>query len=243
MASADDLRSDLATATRILGRHEMIGMFGHVSLLTDDPSRYLICPGAGRRKDLVRPEDVIELGLDDEFRPGLPLELYLHAAMHRARPTIRSLIHVHAPNLTALAAMEHPPGELLMLHAAFWPEHVPTWDQPALVKDHATADAFVALMGDSAIALMRWHGAVIVGSTIQEAVFRTLLAEYHAGVVLASLAHGRPLVPVRRDRDELAADVLPPTTQLLNWRYESSFVELGDAAFDLDRHGPSSIAP
>lgn len=229
--TADELRDELATATRILGRHEMIGMFGHVSLLTDDPDRYLICPGAGRRKDLVRPEDVIELGLDDEFRVGLPLELYMHAAMHRAKPAIRSLVHVHSPNLTALAAMAEPPTDLLMLHASFWPEQLPMWEQPALVKDHDTADELVELMGDSAIALLRWHGAVIVGSTIQEAIFRTLLAEYHAGIVLTSLAHGRPLVPVRRDRSELYADVLPESTHLLNWRFESSFVAL-DGAVD-----------
>jgi ribulose-5-phosphate 4-epimerase/fuculose-1-phosphate aldolase len=223
----DQLRSDLATATRILGRHEMIGMFGHISLLTDDPHRYLICPGAGRRKDLVRPDDIIELDLDDEFRFGLPLELYMHAAMHRAKPEVRSLVHVHSPNLTALAAMEEPPGELLMLHAAFWPESIPMWEQPALVKDHGTADQLVDMMGDSAIALMRWHGAVIVGRTIQEAVFRTLLAEYHAGIVLSSLAHGRPLAPLERDRTELYDEVLPESTHLLNWRFESSFVELG----------------
>jgi ribulose-5-phosphate 4-epimerase/fuculose-1-phosphate aldolase len=224
----DHLCSDLATATRILGRHEMIGMFGHVSLLTDDPHRYLICPGAGRRKDLVRPDDIIELDLDDEFRFGLPLELYMHAAMHRAKPAIRSLVHVHSPNLTALAAMEEPPGDLLMLHAAFWPESIPLWEQPALVKDHDTADELVDLMGDSAIALMRWHGAVIVGRTIQEAVFRTLLAEYHAGIVLSSLAHGRPIAPLLRNRTELYDDVLPESTHQLSWRFESSYVELDD---------------
>ena len=61
------LRDELATGTRILGRHEMIGMFGHISLLTDDPERYLLCPGAGTRKDRCRASDVLELHLDDEF--------------------------------------------------------------------------------------------------------------------------------------------------------------------------------
>lgn len=201
-------------------------MFGHVSLLTDDPTRYLICPGAGRRKDLCRPEDVIELGLDDVFRPGLPLELYMHAELHRARPDLRSLIHVHAPNLTALAAMAQPPGELLAMHAGFWPEQVPVWDEPDLVRDHATAAALVDVMGDSAVALLRWHGAVIVGRTVREAVFRALLAEQHAGIVLASLAHGRPLAPLEVDRTELYARVLPQNTHDMHWAFESSFVAL-----------------
>lgn len=224
----DQLREDLATATRILGRHDMIGMFGHVSLLTDDPTRYLICPGAGRRKDTVRPEEVLELGLEDEFRPGIPLELYMHAAMHRARPEIASLVHVHSPNLTALSAMETPPSDLLMLHAAFWPDPIPLWDQPDLVRSHEAGDEMIERMGTEGLLLLRWHGAVIIGATIQEAVFRTLLAEYHAGIVLASMSHGRPLAPVTGDRPELYARMLPPTTHMLNWRFESSFVELED---------------
>jgi ribulose-5-phosphate 4-epimerase/fuculose-1-phosphate aldolase len=220
------LREELATATRILGRHNLIGMFGHVSLLTDDPERYLICPGAGRRKDLCRPDDLIELGLDDEFRPGLPLELYIHAAMHRAKPEITSLIHVHSPNLTALAAMAEPPGELLMLHASFWPERIPLWDRPELVRDHETAEELVGVMGESGLALMRWHGAVVVGRTVREAVFRAMLAEQHAGLLLASLAHGRELATVQVPRAELSAAVLPAPTHDMHWSFESSYVRL-----------------
>lgn len=33
-----DLRSELATATRILASHQLIGMSGHVGVLTDDRS-------------------------------------------------------------------------------------------------------------------------------------------------------------------------------------------------------------
>lgn len=228
MAKPQGLREELATATRILARHEMVGMFGHVSLLTEDPERYLISPGAGRRKDLCRPEDVIELGLDDEFEYGRPLELYMHAAMHRADPTITSLVHVHSPNLTALAAMEEPPTELLMIHASFWPDKIPLWERPELVRDHDTARELIEIMGESAITLLRWHGAVVVGRTVREAVFRTVLAEYHAGILLQSLAHGQPLSTIEVPRKELYSRVLPAATHDLSWRYESSYVELDD---------------
>lgn len=229
MTDRTQLAEDLATATRILARHQMIGMFGHVSVLTDDPTRYLLCPGAGRRKDRCRPEEVLELGLDDVFDQGRPLELYMHAEMHRARPDIASLVHVHSPHLTALAAMEEPPAELLMLHAAFWPERIPLWERPELVTDHAMAKQMVELMGDSAIALLRWHGAVIVGRTLKEAVFRTVLAEYHAGIVLQTLAAGRATVPVAVDRGPLYGRVLPAGTHEMFWRYESTFVPVEDA--------------
>lgn len=225
-AGTAEQRAELAIGTRILARHDLIGMFGHVSLLTDDPTRYLLSPGAGRRKDLCRPEHIFELGLDDVFGVGLPLELYLHAEMHRARPQIRSLIHVHSPNLTALAAMAEPPSDLLMIHAGFWPDRIPMWVRPELVTNHDMAREFVEQMGDNALALMRWHGAVVVGHTLREAVFRAVLAEYHAGIVLASLAHGRPLASVTVERGALYAKTLPPTTHDLFWRFESSYVEL-----------------
>ena len=221
------LREELATATRILARHELIGMFGHVSVLTDDPQRYLVCPGAGMRKDRCRSDEVIELDLDHEFEPGLPLELYMHSEVHRLKPdTVGSLIHVHSPALTALSAMAEVPSELLMLHASFWPESMPLYEEPDLVRDRAAAVTLIELMKDDAIALLRWHGAVIVGATLREAVFRAVLAETHARQLLTALSHGQPLKPVpgQLSRAELYPRMLPSRTHDMNWAYEGSFV-------------------
>jgi HCOMODA/2-hydroxy-3-carboxy-muconic semialdehyde decarboxylase len=227
MPEADtDLRAELATGTRILGRHGLIGMFGHVSLLTADPQRYLVCPGAGMRKDRCRPGDVIELDLDHEFAPGLPLELYMHSEVHRLKPHIGSLIHVHSPALTTLSAMSEVPGELLMLHASFWPRQMPVFEEPDLVRERDAAQRLIGLLGDEAVALLRWHGAIIVGRTLREAVFRAILAEQHAEQILAALAHGGPLTPVpsELDRRELYPRMLPPRTHDMHWLYEESFV-------------------
>jgi HCOMODA/2-hydroxy-3-carboxy-muconic semialdehyde decarboxylase len=228
----DDLHAELATATRILARHGLVGMFGHVSVLTADPERYLVCPGAGARKDRCRPTDVLELHLDDEFEAGRPLELYMHSELHRAKPHLRSLIHVHSPALVTLSGMAEVPAELLMLHASFWPEQVPVWEEVALVRDRAAAQRLTQILGDDAIALLRWHGAVIVGSTLREAVFRALLAEEHAQQLVAALSHGRPLaaVPSTTNRADLYAAVLSPRTHDMHWDYASSFVPLSPGA-------------
>jgi ribulose-5-phosphate 4-epimerase/fuculose-1-phosphate aldolase len=221
------LREELATATRVLARHGMIGMFGHVSVMTDDPQRYLICPGAGTRKDRCRPSEILKLDLDHEFEPGLPLELYMHAEAHRRRPeTIRSLVHVHSPALTSLTALEQIPTELLLIHAAFWPTAVPLWDEAELVRDRTRAEAMIDLLGDEALLLLRWHGAVIVGATLKEALIRTIMAETHAQQLLVALSHGRPLAPVPSevDRADLYDRVLSPATHEMHWRLESSYV-------------------
>jgi ribulose-5-phosphate 4-epimerase/fuculose-1-phosphate aldolase len=227
-----DLRSQLATATRVLASHQLVGMFGHVSVLTDDPQTYLVCPGAGARKDRCRAGDVIELGLDHEFEPGLPLELYMHSEAHRLRPHLRSLIHVHSPGLVALAAMAQVPADLLMMHASFWPQVMPVWEEPDLVRDRAAARRLIEILGDAAIALLRWHGAIIVGHTLQEALMRAILAEEHAQQLLAALSHGRPLAPVpgRVDRGELQAKVLSPRTHDMHFGYAATFVNVAPGA-------------
>jgi ribulose-5-phosphate 4-epimerase/fuculose-1-phosphate aldolase len=228
MTSSDPaLRAELAAGTRILARHGLIGMFGHVSVMTEDPQRYLVCPGAGMRKDRCRATDVIDLDLDHEFEPGLPLELYMHSEAHRLKPdTIGSLIHVHSPALTTLSSMAEVPSELLMLHASFWPEAMPLYEETDLVRDRTAAVRMIELLGDEALLLLRWHGAVIVGSTLREAVFRAVLAEYHANQLLAALSHGRPLAPVPDDlsRRDLYARMLPSRTHDMNWVWEGSFV-------------------
>ena len=227
MGQADAfLRDELATATRILAGHGLIGMFGHVSVMTDDPQRYLVCPGAGMRKDRCRGSDVIELDLDYEFEPGLPLELYMHSEAHRLKPeSIGSLIHVHSPALTTLSSMAEVPSQLLMLHASFWPESMPLYEEVDLVRKRDEAVTMIETLGDEALLLLRWHGAVIVGSTLREAVFRAILAETHARQLLAALSHGQPLAPVPAevDRGELYPRMLPSRTHDMNWVYEGSF--------------------
>src|SRR5882757_2206507 len=232
MPEQPSLRAELAAATRILASHRLIGMFGHVSALTEDPQRYLVCPGAGARKDRCRPGDVLELDLDHEFEPGLPLELYMHSEVHRLKPHIKSLIHVHSPALVALAAMAKVPADLLMLHASFWPTAMPVWEEADLVRDREAAQRLIGILGDEAIALLRWHGAVIVGRTLHEAVFRAILAEEHAGQLVTAVSHGRPLAPVPEsiDRDDLYAKVLSPRTHDMYWGYASSFVTVPPGA-------------
>ncbi|MGW1209487.1 class II aldolase/adducin family protein [Streptomyces sp. NPDC002499] len=137
-------RDELAPTPRILARHGPIGMFGHVSVVTDDPEHCLVRPGAGRRKDRCRPEEMHELSLNDEFAPGLPLNLCPHTATHRARPGLRSLVHVRSPHRTARAAPAEQPADPLMPHASAWPDHIPRWERTELVTDHAPANALAA---------------------------------------------------------------------------------------------------
>ncbi|MDO8212535.1 class II aldolase/adducin family protein [Conexibacter sp. CPCC 206217] len=225
------LADDLAIATRVLARHELLGMFGHVSVLAPEAGRYLVSPGAGRRKDLCRGEDVFDLSFDDDWKPGMPLELYMHSEAHRLTPSVGALVHIHAPGLTQLSVMEQIPSDVLQLHASFWPDAVPVFEQTDLVRDRDAATHLAQLLGTQSLALMRWHGAIVVGKTLPEALYRALHAEEHARTLIASLSHAQPLtvLPASVQRDEFDAHLVNERLLDLHWRYESSFVAGPDA--------------
>jgi HCOMODA/2-hydroxy-3-carboxy-muconic semialdehyde decarboxylase len=223
---------DLALATRVLADHDLIGMYGHVSVLPDPASgRYLLSPGAGFRKEACRAGDVIELGFDDVWRPGLPLELYMHSEMHRHHPEVRALVHTHAPALTELSLLAEVPGDALLLHATFWPDVVPVYELSQLVVEREHASELIELMGTESVALMRWHGAVVAGRSLSEAVFRSIYAEKNARLLLANLRAGGTAVglPGGAERAGIADRIITDRMLGLHWSYEGT----GDAR----RHG------
>lgn len=218
-------RERLAEATRVAAAHELIGMFGHLSHFPDPrQNRYLLSPGAGFRKNVCTAADVFDLAFDDEWVQGLPLEIYMHSEVHRMRPEIGALVHTHSPALTQLSTLKDVPGDALLLHASFWPDTVPVFDDTGLVLDRPDAVRLIELLGDSPFALMRWHGAVIVGRTVEEAVFRSIFAEQNARLILDALGSGQPTVrlPGGRERHDIADAVLTPRMLALHQKYEAS---------------------
>jgi HCOMODA/2-hydroxy-3-carboxy-muconic semialdehyde decarboxylase len=214
----------LAEATRVAAAHGLIGMFGHLSYYPRHRgSRYLLSPGAGFQKDTCTGEDIRELAFDDEWAQGLPLEMYMHSEVHRLRPEVGALVHSHSPALTQLSALAEVPGDAMLLHASFWPDDVPVFQDPHLVVERPDAVRLIGQLAASPLILLRWHGAVIVGETIEEAVFRAIQAEANAEALLTALASGQPYVPLPggAERRAIAESVITPRMLGLHSRYQS----------------------
>jgi ribulose-5-phosphate 4-epimerase/fuculose-1-phosphate aldolase len=185
---------------------------------------YLLSPAAGHRKDTCGPEDVWELEFEDDWRAGIPLELHMHSEMHRAHPEAGSLIHVHSPALTQLSVLAEPPGWAMTFFGGFWPSPVPLHEQPDLVRTRPQAQAMVAALGSAALVLLRWHGACIVGASLEEAVYRAIYAEQNAAWILAALAHGRPVLPLPAAEGVYRGTVTDWFVRGI-WDYEASYVQ------------------
>lgn len=226
----EDARRDVAIATRILARHGLLGMYGHVSaLMSVESGRFALGPGAGSRKDRCRPEDVFELDVDDDWRPGLPLELYMHSEGHRRERQVGSMVHIHAPALTQLSSLTEVPTDVLLFNGSFWPDPVPVFDRPDLVRDRVLGRELAELVATSPLVLMRWHGAVVVAGSVREAVFRSIFAEENARLMLGAFAHDQPTVSLPPAERQAAYERIVNDRLLgLHWGFEGSWVTQGE---------------
>jgi ribulose-5-phosphate 4-epimerase/fuculose-1-phosphate aldolase len=217
-----DLRTKVAVMCMMLNLQGSIGMFGHVSIRVPGTERILLSPGAGSEKGAVKPEHVFVFHLNGEIleHPGgeIPLEWRIHTQIHRDRPEIMSITHLHAQHSTLLgiAGRELVP---VFLHGAFLHTGVPTWDDPRLVVNDVQAASLSAALGNHVAVQQRGHGSVVVGESAEIAFFRSTFLEENARkqVEAEILGGALPLRP--EEAADCARGTFNPRLLGLLWNY------------------------
>jgi ribulose-5-phosphate 4-epimerase/fuculose-1-phosphate aldolase len=193
------LIDDLVVANRVLANEGIVDGLGHISVRHDQrPDRFLIsrdlAPG------LVTAADLVEYDLEgNSTTPNAPrgyTERFIHAAIYKARPEVRSVVHAHTPSVVTFTVSSIPLRPIYHV-AAFLLPGVPTYDirkvaghQGMLVSDLRSGNALAEALGDKAVALMRGHGYVAVGSVIPEAVHRSIVLDVNARMQMQAIALG-----------------------------------------------------
>ena len=212
---APEFTADPAAASRILAERGVVDAFGHISHRHPSaPDRYFM--SRAMAPALVTPGDLIEYSLDSDpcnadGRASF-LERFIHGAIYKARPDVSCIVHSHSPSVipfglvdTAMRAMFH--------NAAFLAEGVPVFDigqkfgaTDMLVGDKTKGVALAECMGGKNVALMRAHGSVACGPSLQMAVFRAVYTEVNARIQhwTAALAGGGPMASLSEEEGRLA---------------------------------------
>jgi len=221
------LLADLAAASRILVAQGVVDGFGHVSLRHPQaPDRYLMARSIAPA--LVTPADIIEYDLDSNpcnaNGRGSFLERFIHGEIYKARPDILSVVHSHSPSVVPFGLVGVP-MQAMFHNAAFLAAGVPVFDirekfgaTDMLVGNGAKGVALAQAMGDRDVVMMRAHGAVACGPTLQAAVFRAVYTEVNARIQHWTLALGRgaPLAALDNEEGRLA-DAINQTAGLRAW--------------------------
>lgn len=214
-AVAAELLRDLAAASRILAAQGVVDGFGHVSMRHPSaPDRFLMSRSIAPA--LVIPGDIIEYDLDSNpcnaGGRGSFLERFIHGEIYKARPDIMSVVHSHSPSVIPFGLVGVP-LRAMFHNAAFIAAGVPVFDirktfgaTDMLVSNGAKGVALAGAMGKNDIVLMRAHGSVACGPTLQSAVFRAVYTEVNARIQhwTMALGGGGPIAALDEEEGRLA---------------------------------------
>jgi ribulose-5-phosphate 4-epimerase/fuculose-1-phosphate aldolase len=189
----------LVLANRILYRQGVVDGFGHVSVRHDQsPGHFLLARNMAPA--LVRRDDILTFGLDssalDAQGRRVYLERFIHAEIYRARADVQAVVHSHSPGVIpfgvtrqALRPIFHMCGFLGDGAASFEIRDV-AGDTDLLISNGPLGQALATALGARSAVLMRGHGSTVVGSSLEQAVYRAIYTEINARLQLQATQLG-----------------------------------------------------
>lgn len=184
----------LATALEMARRGLVVGSSGNVSVRVAQPGGDLLAiTPTGRLYTSLTPEDILVCDFEGRTVQGeLPVstELPTHVAIYRARPEVRAVVHTHSlyATVAAVAVLDVPPIVDEMVLAVGGGVKVAEYGLPGTEDLGAKA---VAALEERAAVLLRNHGLVAVGASLEEALAVAELVERMAHVFLAVRLEGK----------------------------------------------------
>jgi HCOMODA/2-hydroxy-3-carboxy-muconic semialdehyde decarboxylase len=180
---------DLVIAYRILAEHGIIDAYGHISIRSpSNPERFWMARSIA--PELVTEADMMEFDLNSEpvdAQGRSPvLERYIHGEVYKARPEVMAVVHNHSPSVIPFCCTNTSLRPIFHM-SAFIGLGVPNWeireareDSDMLVRDTYLGQSLAKKLGQHPAALMRGHGAVVVGESLAVAVGRSVYLEQNA---------------------------------------------------------------
>lgn len=195
------LLEDLVCANHILARNQILDGYGHVSVRQGEAPGYLLsrslAPALVTSAD-IQQYDLNSAPVDSAARPSF-LERFIHGEIYRARPDVQAIVHSHMPSVIPFGVTGTTLRPLYHM-SAFLGDGVPIFEirtvrskdskKVMLVHNQALGRALVETLGEKPVALMRGHGAVIVGSSIPHVVGRSIYLAINAALQIDTLKIG-----------------------------------------------------
>ena len=228
----------LVLANRILYDQGIVDGLGHASVRHDsEPDVFLLscnrAPGMVRRRDIVCYDYDGNAVSEGAERPYL--ERFIHSEIYRARPDVMAVVHSHSPSVIPFAVTRnrlrpvfHMAG-FLGGGSAHFEIRDEAGDTDMLIRSPQLGRALVRSLGDCSCVLMRGHGSTVVGTSLEQAVYRADLCRSQRQAAARRPAARRDRIPQRRGGAAVGGDERRPDPALLE-----PVGRAGSAAIDLD---------
>ena len=153
---------------------------GNISVKISDNEYY--CTPTGVSKASLTPDMIIKVDRDGKKLEGKlnpSSEIKMHMRVYRERPDVNAVVHAHPPVATAFTVADIDLDQYILPEAVLTIGNVPTCDYgtPSTMEIPDSLDPYIQ---QHDAFLLRNHGALTVGCTLQKAFFVMEEVEFNA---------------------------------------------------------------
>lgn len=197
------MKQRMAAAFRLFGRFGFDeGVAGHITARDPErPDHFWVNP-LGMSFRHVRVSDLILVDDQGNVVEGdWPLNqaaFAIHSRIHRARPDVHAAAHSHSLHGKAFSSLGILLDPLTQDSCAFYGDHSLFDDYTGVVLDVAEGDRIAEALGQNKAVILRNHGLLTVGQTVESAAWWFITMERTCQAQLLAMAAGK-LVPIEHD--------------------------------------------
>ena len=222
--SHEKIKQTLITAGKVLvGEGQDDFTRGHISMRLPDNPNLFYMKAHSLGLDEITMENILTIDLEGNVVAGTARrhsEVYIHSEIFKARADVNCVIHTHPPYSVALSATGRPLRALSQPSALFYKDLGVYTDTINLIRSHDMGRGVAKALGPHRAVLLKNHGVVITGASIEEAVVGVIMLENAAQVQLIAEAAGdcAPDFP-EEDVRKLQHDIARPDQFVVNFDY------------------------
>lgn len=205
----------LVYANRILYDQGVVDGLGHVSVRHDtEPGVFLL--SCNRAAGMVRRRDIVCYDYDgnavSETTERPYLERFIHAEIYRERPDVVAVVHSHSPSVIPFAVTNNRLRPVFHMSgflgggSAHFEIRDAGGNTDMLIRNAHLGQALARTLGNCNCVLMRGHGSTVIGTSLEQAVYRAIYAEVNARLQLQAQSLGE-ITFLNEEEAKLSSDM------------------------------------
>jgi len=189
----------LAAAFRVFSRFGFDeGVAGHITARDPEQTDCFWVNPFGMDFGTIRVKDLLLVDPDGQVIEGTGMvnraAYAIHSAVHRASPDVIAAAHSHSLYGKAYSTLGRTLEPITQDHCDFYQDHALYDGFRGVVLDREEGDRIAEALGTTKAAILRNHGLLSVGQSVEEAAWWFIRMEACCHVTLLAEAAGTPIV-------------------------------------------------
>ncbi len=220
MENLQELKERLITACRILDSEGVMDELGHFSVRCPEKGGVFIngkvSPGQAREEDVIL-LDLDGNKLEGDLEPAS--ESPLHLAVYQKRPDVMAIAHTHSPMVVTLSIAGVALRTVENQGASIIGTGAPVFEKYGLVDSFELGYEVAGTMGSRNICVLKSHGNIVVGGSIEEVCVYTIWAEKSARYQYQAMLLGEPHWYPEGELEKMKQQQLRGKGYVRTWNY------------------------